>query len=80
MRVGTTSSRSGLGGTQLLQVLLSEYVIMPGKVWSTAIIDAAHLTNPSTRGVMLASVVQGADREIYLKCLSVCGGAETNNA
>ena len=29
---------------------------------------------------MLASVFQGADREIYVKCLSVCGGTETADA
>ena len=34
-----------------------------GKTLITAM-DAAHLTNRLTRGVMLASVVQGADREI----------------
>ena len=40
-------------------------------------IDAAHLTNPETRGIMAASVVFGANREIYLKCLRICGGAES---
>ena len=42
--------------------------------------DAAHLTNPATGGVTLASVFQGPDREIYTKCLSVCGGTETTDA
>ena len=42
--------------------------------------DAAHLTNPSTRGIMLASTTQGADHEIYLKTLSVCAGTETSDA
>ena len=42
-------------------------------------LDAAHLTNPSTRGVMLASVFQGADREIWLKALSICAGTESKD-
>ena len=50
-----------------------------GKTLITAM-DAAHLTNPSTRGVTLALVVKGADREIYLKALSVCAGTETKDA
>ena len=40
-------------------------------------IDAAHLKDPSTRGIMQTSVKLGADREVHLGCLSVCAGNES---
>ena len=43
-------------------------------------LDAAHLTNLSTRGIMLASVVKTADGDILLKTLSVCSGTETSDS
>ena len=71
------------GGTKTFGLRFRGYSVVPGtaiglhsyelKTCVTAA-DAAHLTNPITRGVMFASVVYGADREVYLKCLSVCSG------
>ena len=43
-------------------------------------IDAAHLKDPSTRGIMQSSVKLGADREVHLQCLSVCAGNESINS
>ena len=78
-----------LNGLDTFCLRFRGYSIVPGtavgmsqctsKMLVTAI-DAAHLTNPETRGIMLASVSQGANREIYLKTLTVCGGAESNDS
>ena len=76
------------GGTKTFGLRFRGYSVVPGtavglhshesRTLITAA-DAAHLTNPNTRGVMLATVLYGADRAIYLKCLSVCAGVESNS-
>ena len=78
-----------VNGTDTFRLRFRGYSLVPGKdvgiqqsesKMSVTAIDEADLTNPETRGVMLASVIQGADREIHLKSLSICGGVETTDA
>ena len=64
--------------TQTFGFRFRGYSIVPGtsiglrtSESAVTIIDAAHLTNPETRGVMFLSTVYGADREIHLKFLTV---------
>ena len=44
------------------------------------LLDAAHLTNNATKGIMQATVKHGANREVHLQTLSICAGNESKDS